>query len=99
VLFAAAAGPAYSADCSFEPQGEGRVAAVVDPRSFRLQDGREVRLAGIEPATSEKPLSGKSLANGTPALAASPPMCSSFLPRLWCKANCWRKVKRWSPLL
>jgi endonuclease YncB( thermonuclease family) len=70
VLFAAAAGPAYSADCSFEPQGEGRVAAVVDPRSFRLQDGREVRLAGIEPATSEKPLSGKSLANGTPALAA-----------------------------
>src|ERR1700736_6700606 len=28
VLFAAAAGPAYSADCSFEPQGEGRVAAI-----------------------------------------------------------------------
>ena len=70
VLFAAAAGPAYSADCSFEPQGEGRVAAIIDPRSFRLQDGREVRLAGIEPITSEKPLPGKSLANDTPALAA-----------------------------
>jgi endonuclease YncB( thermonuclease family) len=37
-----------NADCMFEPQGEGRVAAVVDGRSFRLDDGREVRLAGIE---------------------------------------------------
>ena len=37
------------ADCAFEPQGEGRVAAVIDGRSFRLDDGREVRLAGIEP--------------------------------------------------
>src|SRR4029077_5341148 len=70
VLFAAAAGPTYSADGSFEPQGEGRVAAIVDPRSFRLQDGREVRLAGIEPVAPDKPLSGKTLANGTPALAA-----------------------------
>ena len=38
-----------AADCAFEPQGEGRVAAVIDARSFRLDDGREVRLAGIEP--------------------------------------------------
>lgn len=37
-----------NADCMFEPQGEGRVAAVLDGRSFRLDDGREVRLAGIE---------------------------------------------------
>jgi endonuclease YncB( thermonuclease family) len=41
--------PAMAAGCSFEPQGEGRVAAVIDDRTFRLQDGREVRLAGIEP--------------------------------------------------
>jgi endonuclease YncB( thermonuclease family) len=74
LLVAAAAGPVNAADCSFEPQGEGRVAAVIDLRSFRLQDGREVRLAGIEPVPSEKPwseipLSEKPLANRTPALA------------------------------
>jgi endonuclease YncB( thermonuclease family) len=53
VVFASA-GPALSAGCAFEPQGEGRVAAVIDARSFRLEDGREVRLAGIEPATTDK---------------------------------------------
>ena len=45
---------ARAAGCSFEPQGEGRVAAVIDARTFRLDDGREVRLAGIEPVTTEK---------------------------------------------
>ena len=49
-----AAGPASAAPCEFEPQGEGRVTAVLDARSFRLQDGREVRLAGIEAPASEK---------------------------------------------
>jgi endonuclease YncB( thermonuclease family) len=44
-----AATQADAAGCSFEPQGEGRVAAVIDARTFRLTDGREVRLAGIEP--------------------------------------------------
>ena len=39
---------AARAACQFEPQGEGRVAAIVDGRSFRMTDGREVRLAGIE---------------------------------------------------
>lgn len=47
-----AIGPAIAAACSFEPQGEGRVAAIIDARSFRLEDGREVRLAGIEPVES-----------------------------------------------
>jgi endonuclease YncB( thermonuclease family) len=42
-------GGAAAADCSLPVQGEGRVAAVVDARSLRLQDGREIRLAGIEP--------------------------------------------------
>ena len=54
-LAVAAAGPAIAAGCAFEAQGEGRVAAVIDARTFRLQDGREVRLAGIEPVCSEKP--------------------------------------------
>ena len=63
VLVAAADGQAVAAGCSFEPQGEGRVAVVIDARSFRLEDGREVRLAGIEPVATEK-------ANGTAALAA-----------------------------
>ena len=49
-----AAGPAVAAGCAFVPQGEGRVAAVIDARTLRLQDGREVRLAGIEPVAAEK---------------------------------------------
>jgi endonuclease YncB( thermonuclease family) len=49
----AAAGPAMAAGCSFQPQGEGRVAAAIDARSFRLEDGREIRLAGIEPPAPE----------------------------------------------
>ena len=54
ILVAVAAGPAVAAGCAFEPQGEGRVAAVIDSRTFRLQDGREIRLAGIEPVAAEK---------------------------------------------
>jgi endonuclease YncB( thermonuclease family) len=46
-------GPAVAGDCAFEPQGEGRVTAVIDARSFRLEDGREIRLAGIEPVGSD----------------------------------------------
>jgi endonuclease YncB( thermonuclease family) len=42
------AGGAVAAGCTFPPQGEGRVAAILDARSFRLEDGREIRLAGIE---------------------------------------------------
>ena len=41
--------PAVAAACSFAAQGEGRVATVIDARSFRLADGRDIRLAGIEP--------------------------------------------------
>src|SRR3979490_816323 len=47
--------PASAAGCAFEPQGEGRVAAVIDARTFRLEDGREIRLAGIEPIVAGKP--------------------------------------------
>jgi endonuclease YncB( thermonuclease family) len=44
--------PAVAA-CAFSAQGEGRVAAIVDARSFRLTDGREIRLAGIEPVAGD----------------------------------------------
>jgi endonuclease YncB( thermonuclease family) len=41
---------ASAAPCTFELRDEGRVMAVTDACSFRLEDGRDVRLAGIEPA-------------------------------------------------
>jgi endonuclease YncB( thermonuclease family) len=62
MLVAASGSPAGAAGCAFEPQGEGRVAAVIDARSFRLEDGREVRLAGIEPVVSEKTTSNRASA-------------------------------------
>src|SRR5262249_22710056 len=36
------------ADCTFDVLKQGRVAAILDMRTFRLADGQEVRLAGIE---------------------------------------------------
>lgn len=49
-----AAHTALATPCQFEAQGEGRVAAIVDTRSVRLDDGREIRLAGIEPTATTK---------------------------------------------
>jgi endonuclease YncB( thermonuclease family) len=63
LMLVAAPDPARAEGCAFEPQGEGRVAAVIDARTFRLQDGREVRLAGIEPVANQS-------TNQTSALAA-----------------------------
>ena len=54
LLVLASVGRAGAADCALEPQGEGRVAAVVDARSLRLEDGREIRLAGIERAEPDR---------------------------------------------
>jgi endonuclease YncB( thermonuclease family) len=46
-------GPALAASaCSLTPQGEGRVSAIIDARTFRMDDGREVRLTGIETVTA-----------------------------------------------
>ncbi|MVT71237.1 thermonuclease family protein [Bradyrhizobium pachyrhizi] len=50
----ASIGRAEATGCNFEIQGEGRVAAIVDARSLRLDDGREVKLAGIEVADKAK---------------------------------------------
>ena len=55
VVLALEGSPASAAGCFFENQGEGRVTAITDNRSFRLEDGREIRLAGIEPASPEQP--------------------------------------------
>ena len=55
---AAAAAPLFAAPCSFEAQGEGHVAEVIDGRSFRLGDGREIEPAGIELASSDATRAG-----------------------------------------
>ena len=64
-VLAATAGPGLAAPCSFEAQGEGRVVEVIDGRSFRLGDGREIKLAGIEPVSP-----GATRAERTAALSA-----------------------------
>ena len=63
LLMLASAGRAAATDCLMEPQGEGRVAAIVDARSLRLDDGREIRLAGIERGGTDR-------AGGRTALSA-----------------------------
>src|SRR5258708_39221808 len=52
VVIASTTRSAIAAGCSFEPQGEGRVGTIIDNRTFRLEDGREVRLAGIQTVTT-----------------------------------------------
>jgi len=54
VFLFSAADPIFAAGCAFEAQGEGRVVGIVDGRGFRLHDGREIRLEGIEAAAPEK---------------------------------------------
>jgi endonuclease YncB( thermonuclease family) len=68
VLLAAAAYPALAGPCSFEPQGEGRVVAIIDARSFRMDDGREVRLAGIETSAANTSTLGALIAGRDVAL-------------------------------
>ena len=60
---------AIAGGCALAPQGDGRVAQVIDARTFRLEDGREVILAGIEPATADDD-AGKSKARDVAALSA-----------------------------
>lgn len=47
-LLIGADGTPALAECTFALQGAGRVSAILDGRTFRLDDGHEVRLAGIE---------------------------------------------------
>jgi endonuclease YncB( thermonuclease family) len=62
LLVLASAGRVDAADCLLEPQGEGRVAAIVDARNLRLDDGREIRLAGIERGGADRASSRAALA-------------------------------------
>lgn len=52
LALAVGARPAVAAGCAFDVQGAGHVAEVIDARTLRLQDGRDVSLVGIEPAAS-----------------------------------------------
>lgn len=45
--------PSFAEGCAFQSLGDGIVSAVIDPRTIRLDDGREVRLAGIETVPDE----------------------------------------------
>ncbi len=60
----AAVSPGRAAPCMFAELGEGRVKEIIDARSFRLSDGREVKLAGIETPSPEQ------LADAVDALGA-----------------------------
>lgn len=42
------AAPALAESCQWDIQGEGVVSAVIDARTLRLEDGRDIRPAGIE---------------------------------------------------
>lgn len=44
---------AHAEGCAFASLGEGHVNEIIDGRSFRLSDGREIRLAGIELVASD----------------------------------------------
>jgi endonuclease YncB( thermonuclease family) len=48
-----ATAPSFATGCEFELRGEGVVSAVIDARTFRLDDGRDVRLAGVEMTPEE----------------------------------------------
>lgn len=61
LLLMAFGGGALHAACESTLQGEGRVSAVLDARTFRLDDGREVRLAGIELAQDSTARGSESL--------------------------------------
>jgi len=50
----AATSISHAAPCMFAELGEGHVSDIIDARSVRLSDGREVRLAGIEAPPAEQ---------------------------------------------
>ena len=54
LMLVVAIGPADAAGCAFEPQGEGRVVEIVDARTLRLADGREVVLEPVVTETARR---------------------------------------------
>src|SRR5258706_14536625 len=77
LMLVVATGPANSAGCALEPEGEGRVVEIIDARTFRLADGREVVLAGIEPVVTEKATRTSAL---SAILAGRDVRCASLRP-------------------
>ena len=59
---AVTATPLRATPCAFAPQGEGHVVEVIDGRSFRLADGREIKLVGIEEAPLEATKAARAVA-------------------------------------
>src|SRR5690349_16197381 len=44
----------HAAPCMLAEQGDGHVTDIIDARSFRLADGREIKLAGVEAPPPEQ---------------------------------------------
>jgi len=61
--------PALSA-CDFDVLGHGHVAVIIDDKTIGLDDGQEVRLAGIEPASSLRRLDENSAPPARPDTTA-----------------------------
>lgn len=55
-------GAGSAAPCMFAEQGDGQVTEIVDARSVRLADGREIKLSGIEAAADMPPAAIDALA-------------------------------------
>ncbi len=55
ILIAALGGLPARAACTFEILKQGHVAAIIDARTFKLEDGQEIRLAGVEFSGSTAP--------------------------------------------
>jgi endonuclease YncB( thermonuclease family) len=62
LVILAATHSAHAAGCAFAPQGDGHVVEVIDTRTLRLQDGRDISLIGIEPVTTSETKPGRSAA-------------------------------------
>jgi len=62
LVMAASFSAARASGCAFAPQGDGHVVEVIDGRSFRLADGREIKLIGIEEASGESTKSARAAA-------------------------------------
>jgi hypothetical protein len=71
LLIASGSKTLYAA-CEFTVQGEGHVSSVLDARTIRLADGRDVRLSGIEIADDATARSKDALAG---LIGAAPSRC------------------------
>jgi endonuclease YncB( thermonuclease family) len=59
-----------TAACDFDVLGHGHVAVIIDDKTFGLDDGQEVRLAGIEPLSSLRRLDANTASQRRPDTSA-----------------------------